>query len=47
MPTSKGIRLNSENLKELMMGLADALDVVEIDELTSELQAKNDADDSE
>lgn len=46
MPTSKGTRFNSENLTDVMVALADALDVVELDDVIEKLQALSDSKDT-
>lgn len=46
MPTSKGIRFNSENLTDVMVALAGALDVVELDDVIEKLQALSDSNDT-
>jgi len=45
MPTKQGVRFNSENLLELMIGLAEGLDVTEMDSLVSKLQELADGKD--
>ena len=46
MPTSKGARFNSENLTDVMVALAGALDVVELDDVIEKLQALSDSKDA-